>query len=128
MRNIEDIPQIPDQATRLEEITVDCYSQEEELAGFAVYFADALHPPFAAMWRDPDEPEHAEPVTVLGAADVDERRGVLLRVRRQDGRKRRVLAEQLWADEASSSIAIVLDDYRVWVGRGGLDLDWDDSY
>lgn len=126
MRNIEDIPQIPDQATRLEEITVDCYGRDEELAGFEVYFTDALHPPFAAMWRDPDEPGHAEPVTVLGVADVDDRRGVLLRVRRQDGKERRVLAEQLQADEAGSANAIVLDDYRVWLGRGGLDLDWDD--
>jgi hypothetical protein len=125
MRNIEDIPQIPDQATRLEEITVDCYGQDEELAGFEVYFTDALRPPFDATWRDPDEPGHAERVTVLGVADVDQRRGILLVVRRQDGKERRVLAEQLWAQEAGSANAIVLDDYRAW---GGIDPGWDEAY
>jgi hypothetical protein len=125
MRNIEDIPQIPDQATRLAEITVDCYGQDEELAGFEVYFTDALHLPFEAVWRDPDEPAHAERVTVLGVADVDQRRGILLAVRRQDGKERRVLAEQLWAAEAGSANAIVLDDYRAW---GGVDPGWDEAY
>ncbi len=127
MRNIEDIPAIPDQQTRLDEITVDCYGRDEELSGFEVYRTDALRPPFEAMWRDPDEPDHAERVTVLGVADVDERRGILLTVRRQGGKERRALAEQVWADEVGSANAIVLDDYRVWVGWGGLDPDWDDS-
>jgi len=116
MRNIEDIPQIPDQATRLAEITVDCYGQDEELAGFDVYFTDALHPPFEAVWRDPDEPGHAERVTVLGLGDVDQRRGILLAVRRPSGKERRILAEQLWAEEAGSVNAIILDDYRAWGG------------
>jgi len=125
MRNIAEIPQIPDQETRLAEITVDCYGQDEELSGFEVYFTDALHPPFEATWRDPDEPGHAERVTVLGVADVDQRRGILLRVRRHDGRERRVVAEQLWAEEAGSTNAIVLDDYRAW---GGVDPSWDEAY
>jgi hypothetical protein len=112
MRTIEDIPQIPDQATRLAEITVDCSGPDEELSGFEVYLADALHPPFEAMWRDPDEPGHAARVTVLGVAAVDQRRGILLAVRRQNGKERQVLAEQLWADEVGSANAIVLDDYR----------------
>ncbi len=67
-----------------------------------MYFTDALHPPFPAMWRDPDEPGHGERVTVLSVADVDERRGILLAVRRPGGKERRVLAEQLWAAEAGS--------------------------
>jgi calcium binding protein len=125
MRNIEDIPRIPDQDTRLAEITVDCYGQDEELSAFEVYFTDALQPPFAATWRDLDEPGHAERVTVLGVADVDQRRGILLAVRRQDGKERRVLAEQLWADETGSANAIVLDDYRAW---GGVDPGWDEAY
>jgi hypothetical protein len=125
MRNIEDIPQIPDQATRLEEITVDCYGQDEELAGFEVYFTDAMHPPFEATWRDPDEPGHAERVTVLGVADVNQRRGILLAVRRPNGKERRVLAEQLWAVAAGTTNAIVLDDYRAW---GGVDPGWDEAY
>ncbi len=66
MRDIADIPAIPDRATRLAEVTVDCYGREEELSTFDVYLSDALRPPFAATWRDPDEPGHTEPVTVLG--------------------------------------------------------------
>ncbi len=48
---------------------------------------------------DPDEPGHAEPVMVLDVADVDDRRGIMLRVRRQDGKERRVVAEQNCADD-----------------------------
>src|SRR6516164_2666643 len=115
MRDIADIPEIPDRATRLAEITVDCYGREEELAAFEVYLSDALRPPFAATWRDPDEPGHAEPVTVLGVADLDERRGILLQVRRRGGKVRRVLSEQVWATKTPNSNAIVLEDYRAWV-------------
>ncbi len=121
MRSIEDIPEIPDQATRLEEITVDCYGRDEELSAFEVYLTDALHPPFAATWRDPDEPDHAEPVTVLGIATVDTRRGILLHIRRRGAKERRVLAEQVWAAETASPNAIVLADYRYWAAHGGLD-------
>jgi hypothetical protein len=46
MRDIADIPEIPDQATRLDEITVDCYGREEELSAFDVYLTDALRLPF----------------------------------------------------------------------------------
>lgn len=66
MYDTVDIPTIPDQEERLSEVTVDCYGQAEELAAMEVYFTDAVHFPFAATWRDPDEPGHAEPVTVLG--------------------------------------------------------------
>jgi hypothetical protein len=114
MVDIEDIPAISDQSERVTEVTVDCYNQSEELSAFEVYFTDAMQFPFAATWRDPDEPEHAEPVTVLGVEDVDERRGVLLAVKRGD-RQRRLLAEQVWADDETSASAIVLSDYRYWV-------------
>jgi hypothetical protein len=125
MRFIEDIPSIPDQDTRLAELTVDCYSQDEELSAFEVYFSDALQPPFAATWRDGDEPGHAEPVAVLGLGAVDPRRGVLFTVRRHGRKERRILAEQLWAEEAGSINAIILDDYRAW---GGVDPSWDETY
>jgi hypothetical protein len=121
MRSIEDIPEIPDQATRLAEITVDCYGRDEELRAFEVYLTDALRPPFAATWRDPDDPEHAEPITVRGLADVDARRGILLSIRRRGGNERRMLAEQVWADESAGPNGIVLADYRYWVAHGGLD-------
>jgi hypothetical protein len=121
MGNIEDIPDIPDQAARLAEITVDCYGRDEELSAFEVYLTDALQPPFAATWRDPDEAGHIQPVTVLGVAALNARRGLLLSVRRQGGNERRVLAEQVWADDTTSPNAVVLADYRFWVTRGGLD-------
>ena len=121
MRDIADIPEIPDQATRLDEITVDCYGREEELSAFDVYLTDALRLPFAATWRDPDEPGHHVPITVVGVADLDDRRGILLRVRQRGGKERQVLAEQAWANEMASPTAIVLDDYRFWVDRGGLE-------
>lgn len=119
--SIEDIPDLPDQKQRLEEILVDAYGQSEELSAFDVYFTEAMQPPFAATWRDPDEPDHGERVTVLGVDDVDDRRGILLKVRRANGKERRVVAEQLWADVPGVN-ATILDDYRAW---GGVDpADW----
>jgi len=117
MYEIEDIPSIPDQAQRIEAVTVDCYDQAEELAAFEVYFTDAMQFPFSAAWRDPDEPEHAEPVNVLGVDSVDERRGILLSVERRQhgGKRRRLPAEQVWADDEGSANAIILKDYRYWV-------------
>lgn len=118
--DIEDIPALPDRRQRMDALLVDCYGREEELSAFDVYFSDALQPPFAAVWRDPDDPGHEEPVTVVGLARVDDRRGVLLKVRRRGKKERTILAEQLWATDAGSANATVLDDYRDWVERGGL--------
>ena len=56
MIDIGDIPDIPDRDERFEEILVDCYGQIEELSAMEVYFTDAVAYPFAATWRDPDEP------------------------------------------------------------------------
>ena len=114
MVDIEEIPAISDQSERVTQVTVDCYNQSEELSAFEVYFTDAMQFPFIATWRDPDEPGHAEPVTVLGVENVDERRGVLLSVKRGD-KPRRLLAKQVWADDRTSANTIVLDDYRHWV-------------
>jgi hypothetical protein len=116
MIEIGDIPTLPDREKRIEEITVDCYGQFEELSGFGVYLTEALRFPFEATWRDPDEPGHAETVTVLGVADIDDRRGVLLQIRRGDV-ERRIVAEQVWAKDESGTSVIVLDDYRYWVNK-----------
>ena len=116
MIEIEDIPKLIDQRQRIEEVTVDCYGQLEELSGFGVYLTDAMRFPFEATWRDPDEPGHAETITVLGVADVDDRRGVLLQVQRGDI-QRRIVAEQVWAEDETSATGIVLSDYRYWVEK-----------
>lgn len=117
MYDIADIPEIPDQSQRITEVTVDCYGQIEELSAIEVYFTDAMQFPFPATWRDPDEPGHAEPVTVLDLDSVDQRRGILLVVTRiqREGKRRRLLAEQVWADDESSANAIILNDYRYWL-------------
>jgi hypothetical protein len=114
MLEIEEIPGLPDQRQRIQEVTVDCYNQTEELISFEVYFTDAMQFPFTATWRDPDEPGHAEPVIVLKVDSVDDRRGILLQVQRGD-KQRRLLAEQVWADDESSANATVLNDYRYWL-------------
>ncbi len=114
MYDMEEITKIADQSQRLSEVTVDCYNQSEELTAIEVYFTDAMYFPFTATWRDPDEPGHAEPVTVLGVDEVHERRGVLLSVKRGQ-KRRRLLAEQVWADDEHSANAVVLHDYRHWV-------------
>jgi hypothetical protein len=44
-------------------------------------------------------------------------------VRGSDGDTYEVLADQIWADQTTSSNAIVLDDYRAYVLGGGLPVD-----
>jgi hypothetical protein len=125
--DIADIPSIPDREKRFEEITVDCYDEYEVQSAFEVYLTDALRTPFTATWSKPGTAQ-AEPATVLGVAGTDEREGVRLRVRGSDGDTYEVLADQLWADDAASVNAIVLDDYRTYVAQGGLPIDeYDDE-
>ena len=114
LRNVGDIPNIPDQDERIEEITLDCYNRDEMMAGFYTYFEDAPQYPFEAIWPATDKESQSEVVTVLGVADFDDRRGILLNVK-QDENSRRILAEQLWAKEPDSVEAIVLNDYRYWL-------------
>lgn len=123
MIDFSEIPNIPDRQQRLDAVTVDCYNADEELGGFEVYLTEALRVPFAATWRDPDDEEHREQVTVLGIGQVHPRRGILLTVRRENGKERRVPGEQLWAEDATSPNAVVLDDYRSWIDGGPLDDD-----
>lgn len=117
MSETEDIPTLSDRQQRFDEILVDCYGQSEELAAMEVYLTDAMQFPFAASWRDPDEPGHQEAVTVTGVADTDERRGVLLGMQRTNGKARRAPAEQVWANAAQSANGVVLEDYRYWVNE-----------
>jgi hypothetical protein len=116
MYETKEIPTIPGQSERLQEITVDCYNQAEELSAFEVYLTEAMQFPFAATWRDPDEPGHAEPVSVLGVDSIDDRRGVLLSVKRGEV-QRRLLTEQVWSDDEGGTNATVLKDYRYWIEK-----------
>ena len=49
-----------------------------------------------------------------GPGERRERRGILLSVKRGD-KRRRLLAEQAWADDADSVNATVPNDYRYWI-------------
>src|SRR5690349_3846886 len=114
MTSIEDIPFMPDRNERIAEVTVDCYGQPEELSAFEVYFNDALQFPFEGVWRDEDEPDHVREVKILGVDSVSDRRGILLKVELAN-KPRRIIAEQIWAKDETSSNATILDDYRYWV-------------
>ncbi|HEY86198.1 MAG TPA: hypothetical protein G4N96_13925 [Chloroflexi bacterium] len=116
MFGFEEVIEIPDQQERIQEVTVDCNGQSEELSAMEVYLMETPTYPFAAIWRDPDEPGHAEAVTVLDFGTSDERRGVSLDVQWGD-KKRRVLAEQIRVDDETSPNAIILSDYRYWVNE-----------
>ncbi|NTW00093.1 MAG: hypothetical protein HGA19_02170 [Oscillochloris sp.] len=118
--NTEDIPNIPDRERRFEEITVDCNDEYENLSAFEIYLTEALQFPFAAAWG---QRTSATPVTVLGIADQNETEDVRLRVRHADGDEYVVPADQIWASEAPSVNATVLDDYRAFVEQGGLPFD-----
>ncbi len=88
-------PQIQGCTWRLGEVAVDCYDREKELSAFGVYLSDALRPPCAATWCDPDEPEHTETIRVLGVATAVDWRGILVRVQQQVRKERRILAMAL---------------------------------
>ncbi len=116
--SLEDIPQIPDRDERIAEVLTDAYGEEEQLGSFETYLDDTLQFPFEAVWRDPDEKGHAEPVKVLGVAGSNLRRGVLLKVERNKSHKvRQVEAEQIWLQVENSINAQILGDYRHWVSH-----------
>ncbi len=93
---------------------VDAYGEYEQLTAFETYMGDVLDVPFKAVWRDPDEPGHAERIKVLGViSGADERKGVMLSVERK-GKPRRVEADQVWVDDLNDRNAIILSDYRAW--------------
>ncbi|MBX0326605.1 calcium-binding protein [Oscillochloris sp. ZM17-4] len=122
---IADIPNLPSREQRFEEITVDCYNEDEALSAFEVYLSEALQTPFAARWGAPGT--ERMPVIVFGAASGYDDDGVLLRVRLADGDEQEVLADQLWAVETPGVNATVLDDYRAFVAVGGLPFDDDED-
>lgn len=115
--SFEDIPDIPGQEARLDEITLGCHDEEERLSAFELYLTHALRSPFEALW---EQESSIIPVTVLRVAGCDDEEGVRLRVRHLDTREEAVPADRLRATGASSTEARVLDDYRAFVQQGGL--------
>lgn len=109
------ISNLPNQSDRLNRITAGCQNFQEACEAFELYMGTNSRLPFAAIWRDADEPGHAEPVTISGVAGVDPRRGVLLAATRGGRVQRRLLAEQVWADDRENLNALLLDDYRRWL-------------
>ena len=124
--DVSDIVYLPDREKRFEAIRVNAYGPEEELVAFEVYLSDTLQTPFKATWRDPDELGHSETVVVLGALGSDDRCGVFLSVKR-GGKKRRIVAEQIWANDTGVN-ATALDDYRYWVEHDGIPSNFDEDW
>ena len=127
MHDIDNVLNLPDPSQRVQKVTVDCYGQAEELSAFEVYFTDAMRFPFPAAWRDPDEPGHAKAVTVLGIDSVDQRRGVLLGVKRRDKRRfgRTGMGRRREQRQRHGSRRLLLlgrgtqrDDARLWLRLG----------
>lgn len=115
--SFEDIPHLPGQAARLEEITLGCHDEDERLSAFELYLTHALRLPFEALW---EQEASTVPVTVLGFAECDAEEGVRVRVRHLDTREQIVPADRLRATGTSDTAAVVLDDYRAFVQQGGL--------
>ena len=122
-----EIWEIPDRDERLSEILVDAYGEDEQMSAFENYLLGSLELPCEALWRDPDEKGHNEPVKVLEVGEADWRRGVMLKVERvQNHKVRQVEADQIWPQPAESNNAQMLGDYRHWAGNA-LDKDEEDE-
>jgi hypothetical protein len=117
LMGFEEIPAIPEQEARIEEITLGCHDAYERLSAFELYLTHALRLPFEALW---EQGASAVPVTVLGVAESDDAEGVRLRLRRANADEQAVPAAELRAAETSGTEALVLGDYRAFVQRGGL--------
>jgi len=83
--DIADIPGIPDREKRFEEITVDCYDENEVLSAFEVYLTDALRTPFTATWVRRHTAGGSR--DCVGVADTDDREGARLRRARRRWRR-----------------------------------------
>jgi hypothetical protein len=94
----------------IDEITTDCYGEDEQLCGFATAIEEALTEPVAATVV-------GAPVELLAIEDsADLRRGLVARCRR-DGTTYAVCALDLEL-AANSQLACLLAAYRRWSGLG----------
>jgi len=92
----------------IEEITVDCYGEDEELTGFLTYLEDALERPVEATVV-------GVPVTIVGVdCPAGALRGLVARCRR-DGTAYEVSLFDVVLPRGSE-LARVLAAYRYWAG------------
>jgi Calcium binding len=92
----------------IEEITVDCYGDEEELTGFLAYLEDALERPVEATVV-------GVPVTIVGVdCPAGGLRGLVARCRR-DGADYEVSLLDVVLPRGSE-LARILAAYRYWAG------------
>ncbi len=92
----------------IEEITVDCYNEDEELSGFLTYLDDALEQPVEATMM-------GVPVTLVGVDCLDgPLRGLVAHCRR-DGADNQVSLLDVAVPEGTE-VSRVLAAYRHWAG------------
>jgi hypothetical protein len=92
----------------IEEITVDCYGEDEELTGFHTYLEDALEQPVEATVV-------GVPVTIVGVdCPAGALRGLVARCKRDGGEYEVSLLDV--ALPRGSELARVLAAYRSWAG------------
>ena len=97
-----------DLETLIEEITIDCYGEDEELTGFLTYLEDALERPVAATVV-------GVPVTIVGVdCPAGVLRGLVAKCRRDDGDYEASLLDVVLP--RGSELARVLAAYRYWAG------------
>ena len=92
----------------IEEITVDCYNEDEELSGFLTYLEEALEQPVEATVM-------GVPVTLLGVDSADAPlRGLVANCQR-DGDDHQVSLLDV-AVPQGTEVSRVLAAYRHWAG------------
>jgi hypothetical protein len=121
---IHSLSEIPDREERIREVLADTYNEMEQKAAFDTYLSDYLHFPFEAIWRDEDEPGHAEQVTVMGMAPISKLKWLMLTIKR-GGKIRRVPAYQIAPLDEMGMCAVALEDYAEWFkSRWQIDDAW----
>jgi Calcium binding len=95
----------------IDEATVDCYGEDEEVSGMLATLEDRLAFPFQAKVL-------GETVEVIGLdqRQSSERRGAVAKVRKQ-GRQYTIALADLEAVERGTETAEWLAAYRYWLGK-----------
>jgi hypothetical protein len=94
----------------IEEITVDCYNEDEELGGFLTYLEEALEQPVEATVM-------GVPVTLVGVDSPDGPLQGLVATCRRDGDDYQISLLDV-AVPRGTEVSRVLAAYRHWAGLG----------